>query len=202
MSGWVGNGELSGKLNKKTLSRTFLWIVLISLTVTVTSTLVHDVKLNLEIVKLAITDVPEIRLENIKFERYAFGSQWKINIPNLERQKGVVRLSSIDISREFSNGDIWKIKGDNGEYIESSETAAFNEVSGSMVMDGQVFELYAPFVLWEKSGDLVMLSKGVVIKGGSSSISADIAKVYSGNLITIEKGGEIIWNLSSFDIKI
>ena len=202
MSGWVGNGELSGKINKRILGRIFLWMVFISLMVTVTAYLVHDVKLNLEIMKLAITDVPEIRLENIKYERYAFGSQWRINIPNLERQRGVVKLSSIDISREFPNGDVWKIKGDNGEYIESSETAAFNEISGHMVMDGQVFELYAPFVLWEKSGDLVILSEGVAIKGGFGSISADKAKVYSGNLITIEKGGEIIWNLSSFDIKI
>ena len=202
MSGWEGNGELSGKINKRILSRIFLWVVLVSLMVTVSAYLVHDVKLNLEIMKLAITDVPEIRLENIKFERDAFDSQWKINIPSLERQRGVVRLSSIDISREFLNDDIWKIKADNGEYIESSETAAFNEISGSMVMDGQVFELYAPYVIWEKSGDLVILSKGVAIKGVSSSISADIAKIYSGNLITIEKGGEIIWSISSFDIKI
>jgi len=192
---------LSGKLNKKIISRIFLWVILISFTITVVSYLIHDVKLNIEIMKLAITDVPEIRLENIKFERDAFGSRWKINIPSLERQRGVVRISSIDISREFSNGDIWRIIGDNGEYIESSETAVFNEISGRMVVDGQIFNLYAPFVLWEKSGDLVTLSKGVAIKGGFSSISADKAKVESGNLITIEKGGEIIWNLSSYDIK-
>jgi len=193
---------LSGKLKKKNLSRLFLWVILISFVVTVVIYLIHDVRLSTEILKLAITDVPEIRLESIRIEREIYGANTRINIPNLERQSGVVKISSIDISRELSNGDIWEIKGDSGEYIESSETAAFNEISGRIVLNGQIYELYAPNVSWEKSGDLVIFTKGVAIKGGFSSISADIVRVEKGKLITIEKGGEIIWNISGYDIKI
>ena len=193
---------MSGKLNKKIISRIFFWIILVSFIITVIYYLIHDVRLNLEIMKLGITDIPEIRLENIKFERDISGARWKVSIPGLERKRGVVKILSIDISRELASGDIWELKGDSGEYIENSEIAVFNKISGRMVMDGQVYELYAPAVLWEKSGDLVTLSNGVAIKGGAGSISADKAKVEAGNLIIMEKGGEIIWNISSYDIKI
>ena len=201
MSERAGNGELSGKLNNKKIIRIFLWAALVSFAVTLISYLIHDVKLNVEIIKLGISDVPEIRLENIKFERDISGSHWKINIPSLERQRGVVRISSIDVFRELSHGAMWEIRGNDGEYIESSEIAEFNDISGLIEVDGQVFKLYAPCILWEKSGDLVTFSKGFAIRGEFSSISADKAKVEAGNLITIEEGGEIIWNISSYDIK-
>jgi len=178
-----------------------LWIVIVLFIILVVNSLLRDVNLNVEIIKMSLSDTPEIRLENIRFERDMFGSQWKITIPSLEKRKETIRISSIDVYREFSNGDIWEIRGINGEYVESSEIAMFNEVSGSMLMDDRVYDFYAPSVLWEKSGDLVVFLKGIVINGEFSSISADKAKVEAGNLITIE-GGEIIWNFISYDTRI
>ena len=192
---------MSGKLNKKIISRVFLWGISILFAVTMVYFLIHDVGLNVEIMRLAITDIPELRLENIRFERDISGTHWRINIPSLERQSGIVRILSIYISREFSNGDIWEIRGNDGEYIENAETATFNEISGNVVVDGQVFEIHTPHALWERSGDLVTLSKGIVIRGGFGSISADKAKIEAGNLIIME-GGEIIWNISSYDARI
>jgi hypothetical protein len=178
-----------------------LWIVLVLFATIAITFLMHDIGLNVEIIKLGFTDAPEIRLENIRFERDIFESHWRISIPSLERRKEITKISSVNIFREFSNGDIWEIRGDNGEYIESSEIAMFREVSGRMIMDGRAFDLYAPTVLWEKSGDLVVFLEGIAINGEFSSVSADKAKVEAGNLITIE-GGEIIWNFLSYDIRI
>jgi len=194
---------LSGKLKKpQKIRKSFLWGMLLLFTAIIISYLIHDIGLNTEIIKLAITDVPDLRLENIKFERDISGAIWKINVPSLERQKGVVKILSIDVTRELPNGHIWEIKSDNGEYMEDSEIAAFNEISGDIAVDGQVFKLYAPYALWEKNRDLVTFSKGFAIRGEFSSIFADEAKIEAGNLIIIEKGGEIIWNISSYDIKI
>ena len=190
-----------GKLNKKKLSRIFLWIVLILFVVLIITYLMRDAGLNVEIMRMGIADAPDVRLENIRFEREIFESRWRISIPRLERQREIIRILSIDVFREFSNGNIWEIRGYHGEYIESSETAIFNEVSGQMIMDGRAYKFYAPGASWEKSGDLVVFSKGIAINGEFSSISADKAKVEDGNLITIE-GGEIIWNSLSYDIRI
>jgi hypothetical protein len=196
----VRNGSLSGKLNIKKINRLFLWIILVSFAIMIVTYLVHDVKLNIETAKLIIANVPEIRLENIRFERDMFDSHWRISIPNLERLREVVRVFSVDISREFSNGDTWKISGDNGEYIESSEMATLNEVSGHIVIDGKFYEFYAPCASWEKSGDTVVLSKGVTINGEFGSISAGKARIEDGNLVTVERG-EITWNFLSYDIR-
>ena len=177
-----------------------IWLISISFAIIVVIYLMHDVKLNEEIKKLIVNNTPEIILENIIFERDMFDSLWKITVPSLERQKEVVKISSIDISRKFSNGDIWEIAGNNGEYIESTEIAAFNEISGNIVIDGQPLQLYAPYVSWEKSGDLVVLSKGITINGEYGSLSADKAKLESANLVILE-GGEIIWNILSYDLR-
>jgi hypothetical protein len=162
--------------------------------------LMHDVKLNVETAKLTLNNTPEIRIENIRFERNMFGSLWKINIPSLERQKEVAKIPSIDIYRKFSNGDIWEITGYNGEYFESSETAELNDISGIIVIDGQAFEVYVPCASWERSEDSVVLSKGVAVNGKFGAMSADKAKIEAGNLISIE-GGKIIWNSTSYDIR-
>jgi hypothetical protein len=177
-----------------------VWVFSISLAVTLITFLIHDVKLNEEIKKLSAADTPEITLDNIRFERDMFDSLWKINIPSLERQKEVVKILSIDISREFPNGDIWELNGKSGEFVERSEIATFNEISGHIIFDGQTLEIYAPHVSWEKSGDLVVISKGIRINGEYSSLSADSAKVEDGNMVTIERG-EIVWNFLSYDLR-
>ena len=177
-----------------------MWGITISFAVMIITYLVHDVKLNIETAKLGLNNAPEISIENIKFERDMFGSLWKISIPTLERQKEVVRILSIDVFREFPNGDVWKITGYNGEYIESSETATLKDISGSLVIDGQAFEIYAPQASWEKSGDFIVLSNGVAVNGELGSMSADKANIEAGNMLNIE-GGEIIWNFASYDTR-
>ena len=201
MSEWGRNGALFGKQSKK-INRIFGWIILVSFVIILITYLMHDIRLSAEIIKLGFTNVPEIRIENIRFERDILGSIWRINIPSLERQDGVIKIFSIDVLRELSNGDIWEISGENGEYIENSEIAEFNGISGRIVLDGQVFELNAPCITWEKNDDLIVLSKGISVNGEFASLSANKAKVEAGNFITIEEGGEIIWNISSYDIKI
>ena len=74
----------------------------------------HDAGLNVEIMKMVVADAPDARLENIKFQRDIFESRWRIIIPSLERQREIIRISSIDIFREFSNGNIWEIRGYHG----------------------------------------------------------------------------------------
>jgi len=191
---------LSGKTYIKKINKILIWGVTISFVIMIIIYLMHDVKLNIETAKLGLNNAPEIRIENIKFERDMFGSLWKISIPSLERQKEVVKIVSIDIFREFPNGDAWEITGYNGEYIESSETATLNDISGHLVVDGRAYEIYAPEASWEKSGDYVVLSKGAAVNGEFGSMSADRANIEAGNLLTIE-GGEIVWNFSSYDTR-
>ncbi|MCL2146310.1 MAG: hypothetical protein FWH52_00760 [Synergistaceae bacterium] len=191
---------MSGKTYIKKINKILIWGVTISFVIMIIIYLMHDVKLNIETAKLGLNNAPEIRIENIKFERDMFGSLWKISIPSLERQKEVVKIVSIDIFREFPNGDAWEITGYNGEYIESSETATLNDISGHLVVDGRAYEIYAPEASWEKSGDYVVLSKGAAVNGEFGSMSADRANIEAGNLLTIE-GGEIVWNFSSYDTR-
>lgn len=189
-----------GKLNRGIVIRNLLWLVFVSFAIIVIIYLIHDVKLKEEILKLSNIDTPEIRLENIKFEREMFGSLLKINIPSLERQKNIVKLLSVDVTRVFQNGETWKIKGDSGEYIESYEIARLNRVSGHVVLDGYFFELCASVISWEKSGDLVILSEGVNVNGSFASLSADKVEVKDANIATIERG-EIVWNFTSYDLR-
>ena len=189
-----------GRLNKKSIIKSFTWVVTVLFAIIIIAYIIHDVRLNEEILKLSTTDTPEIRIENVRFERDMFGSLWKINIPSLERQKEIIRILSIDITRIFSNDETWRIKGNSGEYIENSEKAALNGVSGHIVLDGHVLEILATRVSWEKSGDLVILSDGFRINSKFSSLSADKAIIEDANLVTIE-GGEIVWNFVSYDLR-
>jgi hypothetical protein len=191
---------LSGKAYNKTINKILFWGISILFAIMIINYLVQDAKLNIETAKLGLNNTPEIRIENMRFERDISGSLWRINIPSLERQKEVTRILSIDVFREFPNGDVWKITGYDGEYIESSETAILNDISGRLVIDGKAFEVYAPQASWEKSGDFVALSKGAAINGEFCSMSADKAIIEDGNLLNIE-GGEIIWNFVSYDTR-
>jgi len=191
---------LSGKAYRKTINKILVWGVTISFAVMIITYLIHDVELNIETAKLSLSDTPELMIENIKFERDMLGSLWKINIPSLERQREVVKVASIDVIREFPNGDVWTFTGYDGEYIESFETATLNDITGHLVIDGQAFQVYAPQASWENSGDFILFSRGATINGEFSSMSADKANIEDGNLLNIE-GGEIIWNFASYDTR-
>lgn len=87
---------------------------------------VRDINLREEINKFAKVDLPEMTMQNIKFEREMFGARWNVNVVSMERQGGVVKISSFDASRE-TDSSVSRIHSQKAIYNEAEKIVELPE---------------------------------------------------------------------------
>lgn len=88
---------------------------------------VRDIGLKEEIAKLVVSNLPEISMANVNFEKEIQGVRFKLNAASADRRGGVVNMASFDASWESEKGDLSKIHSTRAVYVESANIVELPE---------------------------------------------------------------------------
>lgn len=154
----------------------------------------RDMKLDVDILRESLMNIPGIVMENIHMTREISGDLWNVRVPYLQQDGDAVSLKSIDIRRTIS-GDKgeWYFFGREGVYSNDQKAASINGLLGTLEANNRTWNLESQKLNWQEDKNTFVFPEGLVIYDDEFMLKTPHASMDESGVILLQRGGVIQW---------
>ena len=154
----------------------------------------RDIQLDVDLLRESLLNMPALVMENIHLTREVSGDTWRVRIPYLDREEGIVHMRSLDIRRQLS-GDKgeWYFFGTEGIYSHDIKAASISGLLGTLADTDRTWNLESGRLDWKDGSGSIVFSEGLSIYDESLMLKTPMASIDNRGVILLEKGGVIQW---------
>lgn len=154
----------------------------------------RDMKLDVDLLRESLLNMPGIVMENIHMAREVSGDMWRVRIPYLDREGNTVNMKSLDIRRELKdNKGEWYFFGKSGVYSHDQRAASISGLLGTLEADSRTWNLESPKLNWLEDKNTFIFPEGLVIYDKELSLQTPHASMDESGVILLQRGGVIHW---------
>lgn len=156
---------------------------------------IRDSKLDVDLLRESLLNMPGIVMQNIRFSRTVSGDLWQVRLPYLEQRDKAVNFRSADIRRSLS-GDKgqWLFFGQSGIYSDDTKTASISNLTGSINDTKRTWLLESPKLTWLNENNTFIFPQGLTIHDNEFSLRTPLASTDNSRVILLQHGGVIKWS--------
>ena len=154
----------------------------------------RDIKLNVDLLRDSLLNMPGIVMENIQLARTISGDLWRVRIPYLDRQDNAIHMRSLDIRRSVS-GDKgeWYFFGRSGVYSEDAKAASLSGLLGTLETGTRTLNLESSRLYWKDGEDALVFPEGLSVYDDEFMLKTTHASIDKSGVVLLEKGGVLQW---------
>lgn len=162
-----------------------------------------DMKLDIDVLREGLMNMPGVVMQNIHFEREISGDIWRVKIPMLEQivnassdrnpLNGAVLLRSADVHRKMQSGGEWYFFGAEGVYSNDVKAVEVRGMLGTIEDNGRVWNIESPRLLWADGAGEFIFPNGFTIYDHEFSLETSRASMDESGVVLIEGGGILQW---------
>lgn len=154
----------------------------------------RDIKLNVDLLRDSLLNMPGLVMENIHFAREVSGNMWRVDISYLDREGSAIHMRSLDIKRE-SSGDKgeWYFFGRSGVYSYDVQAANISGLLGTLETNTRTLNLESSRLDWKEGEDSLAFPEGLTIYDDEFMLKTPQASIDKSGVVLLEKGGVLQW---------
>ena len=154
----------------------------------------RDIKLDVDLLRDSLLNLPGIVMENIQMSREVYGDMWRVRIPYLDQKDNAIHMRSLDIKREIS-GDKgeWYFFGKSGVYSNDMKAASLSGLLGTLQTETRTLNLESSRLDWKEGVDSLVFPEGLSIYDDEFMLKTPHASIDKSGVVLLEKGGVLQW---------
>ncbi len=154
----------------------------------------RDMKLDVDLLRESLQNMPGMVMENIQMSREFSGDIWSVNVPMLQQDGSLIRLKSVDITRTMS-GDKgeWYFFGNEGVFSSDTKEVSINRLLGTIEGAGRTWNVESKRLDWKDGSNAVVFPEGLTIYDSEFMLQTPQASVDRSGVVLFQRGGVIKW---------
>ena len=154
----------------------------------------RDIKLNVDLLRESLLNMPALVMENIHFAREISGDMWRVDVSYLDREGSAIHMRSLDIRRE-SSGDKgeWYFFGKSGVYSYDIQAANISGLVGTLETETRTLNLESSRLHWKEGENYLLFTEGLSIYDDEFVLRTSQASIDKSGVVLLEKGGVLQW---------
>lgn len=154
----------------------------------------HDMNLDVDLLRESLMNMPGLVMENIQLAREISGDMWRVKVPYLDREGNIVTMKSLDVRREISgDGGQWAFFGRDAVYSFDKSIASVTGLRGVLDNKERAWSLESPRLNWEQEKNTFVFPEGLLIYDTEFLLSTPKASMDNSGVVLLEQGGVIQW---------